>query len=829
MFEQTAGILEWFQDSRCVQAMRCLVFSGLILEAALLGTSPAQAQHAPHDLGYLYLSPAPGAYYVSAQTRYVLVRLEGVSPSQVTNLTTSFITVQGELSGIHAGATHVASDGRTVIFSMGSDFFTNEAVTVTFNPLLAPGTKGAVSAFRYQFMVNSPFPQSTVRLARAKPQPGLKTRAAPRVQTLAAGRRRPRTKAVTQPNGISVPGDFPRVVMTVNSNPSPGNLWIENATDGVPPFTMIVDNNGYPVWYRLSRMLDFKVQKNGTITWCSYDDNGLVSYTGCDQSFNYLQTYVTTNGYLTDGHELKVLPDGSYLMIGSQVNIVDLSLYIVDGSMAFVTETVVQQFTAAGELIFQWRAWDNYNIADLGGDTDFPHLNGLDLDDDCNLLVSARHLSEVTKVDLGSGDVIWRLSGAHSSFEFVGDPLNGTSFQHNISSLGHGHYLVFDNGNSHTPEVSRAVEYLVDLTDFTARPVWQFRDQPDKFAFWMGSAQRLPTGNTLIDFALAQYPKAIEVDANGQKQFELSLVPGADSYRAFRFPWQGVVAAPYLVIDEQPDNVTLIFNKFGDTNVSYYRIYGGPSPNPTDVIAKSTTTLLQLTNLANGLHYFRVTAVNSNEVETPFSNEESATVVITPPGQNIVKNGDFSQGTNSWSLLVSGGGVAAWAIDSHTNHVSVSNGGTSFSSVQLLQPGCALALGSTYNLEFDAWSSRSHYINLGLVQSSYPLTRYINSIYPLLTPVATHYRYTFTMENASDFSVNLLFNLGSLASDVYLANVSLVSTATDDLNADGRVDFLDLGVFARSWMKKGILIPADLNGDDQVDFNDFDIFGQNWR
>src|SRR6266403_1619458 len=45
-------------------------------------------------LGYMYLSPLPGAEYTSTQTRYVLVRFQNISPTFVTNLST-FIQVTG--------------------------------------------------------------------------------------------------------------------------------------------------------------------------------------------------------------------------------------------------------------------------------------------------------------------------------------------------------------------------------------------------------------------------------------------------------------------------------------------------------------------------------------------------------------------------------------------------------------------------------------------------------------------------------------------------------------------------------------------------------------
>ncbi|MBA7606112.1 hypothetical protein ES703_13251 [subsurface metagenome] len=86
--------------------------------------------------GYLYLSPIPGAEYVSSQTKFFLVRFEAVSPNDITNLPT-FIEVTGEVSGTHAGQTKIASDDRTVIFDVSSSFSNDELVTVTLMPIVA--------------------------------------------------------------------------------------------------------------------------------------------------------------------------------------------------------------------------------------------------------------------------------------------------------------------------------------------------------------------------------------------------------------------------------------------------------------------------------------------------------------------------------------------------------------------------------------------------------------------------------------------------------------------------------------------------------------------
>ena len=800
----------------------------VILAVTLLaGVDLARAQNAARLAGYLYLSPEPAAPYVSAQTRYVLVRFANVTPMEVTNLT-SFITVTGAISGPHCGVTHLASDGRTVIFTMPMDFSPNELVTVTLNPQLAGGASGVLTSYEYQFMITAPVPGSLSAAAFSSPMPvpagdtsdygglsdGSSQGPSPTVGNVMAA-------AAIMPNGVSVPSDFPTVAITIKSNPSPGYLFLDTG-NGSKPYTMILDNNGSPIWYRRGRMENFKTEQNHLIT--GYPDPSIGGFPAFDQNFNYIQTFRTTNGYLTDSHDLKVLADGSYLMLGYRTNTVDMSKYVVGGrTNAVVTEGVVQEFTAAGELIFQWRAWDHYDIRD--GTTDFPHLNALDIDEDGNILVSARHLSETTKINRNTGEIIWRLSGRQSSFTFLNDPLNGTSYQHNISALGNGRYMVFDNGNNHNPQVSRAVEYQLNLTNMTATTVWQFRDTPEEFSDFMGNAQRLPNGNTMINWV---YDKIVEVDSNGGKHFEMNLVDFHTIYRVYRFPWEGVVKVPYLIVEPYPDNTTLIFNKFGDTNVAYYRIYGGTSPEPTNLLATSSTTLKRLTNLENGrLYYFRVTAVDKGGVESGYSNEENVTVNIIQPGQNMVANGDFALGTNSWTLTLGGTATAALKLTNGAAYVNITNAGTALANIQLKQTGLRLIQGKQCVLEFDAWADAPRYLEARLLMNQTPSTTY-KVVTPSLTPTKQHFSYPFTMSFATDLNTRLAFNLGASAIDVYLDNVSVYSVAPGDFNRDKTLNLDDLSVFASQWLKQGTGSTADLNTDGKVDFKDFELVGESW-
>jgi hypothetical protein len=436
----------------------------------------------------------------------------------------------------------------------------------------------------------------------------------------------------------------------------------------------------------------------------------------------------------------------------------------------------------------------------------------------------------VTKINRDTGEIIWRLGGSHSSFTFINDPLNGFESQHNVATTGKNRYLVFDNGNLHAPPVSRAVEYELNLTNMTARLVWQYPKTPTTSLFspYMGNSQRLPNGNTLINWAIGNLPKLTEVRPDGSKAFEMNWVDGYEAYRVWRSHWRGVALKPNLIVEHFPDRIALIFNQFGNTNVSYYRIYAGTSPCPTTVLRTSALTLAEVSNLENQRqYYFRVTAVDETGAESAASEERTVFVRLVRPGENIVVNGDFSQGTDAWELAVSGAAVATWSVASGSSYVDAENPGGALADIQLRQIGLGLFQGREYVLAFDAWSAEPRTIEVRVGQNLLPFMTY-KLVNPALTPVRRRFSYPFVMLNATDWNALLAFNLGAASADVYLDDVVLFMVAPGDFNRDGAVDFLDLSIFAGQWLEQGGGHTADFNGDTRVDYSDLSILGRNW-
>jgi hypothetical protein len=641
------------------------------------------------------------------------------------------------------------------------------------------------------------------------------------------------------PNGVSVPSDFPWVEIVVTNNPDPNPIFLDAWSGGGNHYNVIFDNSGSPIWYMRTpeAPCDLKVQHNGVLTTAALAKDGY-HFFGFDTHYRLITNYWAVNGYEADSHELQVLADGTYLLIGQRTETMDMSRYVVGGSTtASVTEQVIQEFTSAGELIFQWRAWDHLDVRDQQefidprwNAFDFPHMNAIDIDTDGHILLSSRSTSELTKINRDTGEFIWRLGGAHNQFTYVNDPLSGPHNQHSIRVVATNHYTLFDNGNLHSPPMSRGVEYALNTTNMTATIVWQYPNPAttNYYSYYMGNAQRLTNGNTLINWAVWNLPKLTEVRPDGTKAFEMNWVARRDTYRVWRCPWHGSALQPYLIVEPYPDNITLIFNQFGDTNVAFYRIYGGATPQSTNLLATSGVTLKQLTSLQNGsTYYFRVTAVNRQGIEGLFSNEESATVNIIKPGQNMVSNGDFTLGTDSWTLAIGGSVAATWKITNAAAYIDITSPGTALANVQLGQAGMKLVQGSQYVLEFDAWAAAPRAMEARLLMNQSPSTAYKIATHSL-TPVKKHFCCPFVMQSATDLNALLAFYLGASSIDVFLDNVSLFQVAPGDLNLDGRVDLLDLKSLAGDWLKAQSGLSTDLDGNGKIDLSDFGIFGENW-
>ena len=337
--------------------------------------------------------------------------------------------------------------------------------------------------------------------------------------------------------------DYLDFQVNYNQESFSANLFIHNMGTE-PKYMAILDTTLTPIWFVNSGSLglDFKVNQ-GNISYFNRLDK---SWIVVNEYMHEIDTLECVNGYKADYHDMIILPSGGYILQAYDSIIVDMS-YIVSGGNenASVINFIIQEFDVNKNLIFQWNAWEHLDIADYTNLNltepiiTWTHGNSIEVDDDSNLIISNRRSSEVIKIDRTTGSVIWYLGGPNNQYTFLNDPLGGFSKQHDVRRMNNGNIMMFDNGNEHNPPISRVVEYLVNEIEMTAELVWSFSHPLSFFGLAMGSAQKLPNNNTLINWGTLNNSGAVitEVDYEKNIVLEIEYPPGVKCYKARKYDW----------------------------------------------------------------------------------------------------------------------------------------------------------------------------------------------------------------------------------------------------------------------------------------------------
>lgn len=521
--------------------------------------TPAHAAGPRHPL-IRYLSPLPDSRCILPGTNIIIRTDRPTGADAASRLVRS---VTGARSGIHRYAVRVSDDRHTVTCQPESPFAAAEEVTVNVDTAFAlwPGPAGG-GEFTFTTSGTMPDLVALRKNLRASDSP----------EAVSAPGRARKQGPTSMADGVVLPN----IDVTLSTPTSPGYLFLSplpwNETS--IPSLLILRNDGTPVFARNlpANGYDFKPQPNGMLT---YFDDGSGAFMVMDSTYSVVDTLRCGNGYETDPHELRILPNGHALMLGVDQEVVDMSRIVPGGYYsARVVGYIIQELDQSKNVVFQWRSWDHFQITDAmhidltATWIDYVHGNALDVDTDGNILFSSRHLNEITKIDRESGAIIWRLGGMNNQFRFVNDSI-GFSYQHAVRRIANGDITFLDNGDFHVPAFSRAVEYALDTEQMTATLVWQYRNTPDVFGFAMGFVQRMENGNTLIGWG-AGNPSVTEVTADGTKVYEMTFDPGVYSYRAFRYDWQ-----PATVTSAPP----------GETPATYMLAQNYPNPfNPATTI-----------------------------------------------------------------------------------------------------------------------------------------------------------------------------------------------------------------------------------------------------
>jgi len=394
---------------------------------------------------YQFISPIPSSSLNLPETTIIIRDGRLIDESTLDKL--EFI-VEGSKSGKHSGDLILARDSKTLIFNPAIPFELGEEVFVKLLSKLKTREGTELPSIQFSFKISDRTIDENSSHLKDKFEYSGKI-----MNEISAKK----YSEVLLPFD-NLPEDFPEITITGFDNPSPGFIFMAPySLYPTEPFSylLIVDNNGVPVYYlRVPRFTaDFKVQHNGSLT---YYDYASFKFFELDSAYSVIDSFACGNGYPTDDHEFLLFPEGHSFLMSYDWQPVRMDTVVQGGdSTAIVIGLIVQELDADKNVIFQWRSWDHFQITDATEDIDltahtidYVHGNAIEVTVHGNLLISSRHLDEITKINRQTGEIIWKLGGLNArnnDFQFINDPIT-FSHQHDIRELPNGNLTLFDNG-----------------------------------------------------------------------------------------------------------------------------------------------------------------------------------------------------------------------------------------------------------------------------------------------------------------------------------------------------------------------------------------------
>jgi hypothetical protein len=196
-------------------------------------------------------------------------------------------------------------------------------------------------------------------------------------------------------------------------------------------------------------------------------------------------------------HDVIATPQNTLLFIALETQVV--------GADTVVGESVWEWSPESGVATERWSAFDFLDWNTLRGGRSVPgnwlHGNGLSWGPRGNIVMSLRNADHIISIAPDFQSLEWTVGGPTATLGLSeADRFLG---QHYVSEPSPGRLLVFDNGYERPGGgFSRAIEYELDIVNDTARKVWEYRHNPEIYAALVGSARRLPSGNTSVLFGM---------------------------------------------------------------------------------------------------------------------------------------------------------------------------------------------------------------------------------------------------------------------------------------------------------------------------------------
>ncbi len=294
---------------------------------------------------------------------------------------------------------------------------------------------------------------------------------------------------------LPLPDDLAQVQFTASGAPTEPLAMLE--VNGHFRGLVAVDGAGRPVWWFRTQGSPQGVARraNGNFV---LDDNrsALVEIT---PGGDVVHTLPLSGGGPVGGwshHDVLVTPANTVLFLAQDTRAV--------GDSTLTGDAIWEWNPESGALARRFSTFDAFDPSlDVGTHsirTDWLHANSLAYGDHGNVILSLNWIDQVVSIAPDFASLEWRLGGRGSTIAVDAD----ASFQgqHTAQLLPNGHVLMFDDERDRGAALgySRALE--LSLEGGKARRVWSYRATPDIYTPYMGSARRLPNGNSLVHFSM---------------------------------------------------------------------------------------------------------------------------------------------------------------------------------------------------------------------------------------------------------------------------------------------------------------------------------------
>ncbi len=546
----------------------------------------------------LAVSPLPDSYDASARTQ---ISFLGAPTSAL-----SAVHVSGARSGSHAGALRAYSQGDGASFVPDKPFVPGEAVFVRGRVRTAGKTK----SFAYRFQVAYQDVLKKVALAKvARDYNEMQHfRSAPSLL--------PPALAVTASSGEIAPG---YIFAAPYVGPGPSGPEIFN-------------NNGELIWFdplpSETSATNLQVQQlfgKPVLTWWQ----GYIPEQGFgvgeeiidNTSYKQIGRVHAGNGYKADLHDFHITSQGTAVL--TVFNPIACNLSAVGGPAGGdVTDSVFEEIDLRTGLVRrEWHSLDHVPLSDSysapeGSSAEWPydyfHINSVDQQPGSMTLISARNTWGLYELSTITGQVALRIGGKHNEVK----QLNGaaTAFQHDATALSNGTITVFDNGA--VPKVhsqSRAIVVSLEPKSKTDTLLARYEHpSPALSAGSQGDVQTLSNGDLFVGWGAQPYFS--EFAPNGQLLYDAHMRGSYQSYRAYRFPWNGTPGGrPAIAATSSKQGPVTVYASWnGATEIASWRVLAGSSPSKLALVTSAAKSGFETAiTTPSAARYVAVEAVNT--------------------------------------------------------------------------------------------------------------------------------------------------------------------------------------------------------------------------